>query len=388
MIVDNNNNKEQSLEYLQSLQAVRIESNLVYERVNTSKYYSVDESKLRLVAEFIQTLIAKDYNSDTKTIKPHARLRHIPALFLDHVTDREALLDMLVVSVLLDAGAGTRWKFDHEDVKYSRSEGIAVAVAVAFGKGFFSTDKKSQRVEADRLLELKLKDMQEIFQVAEDNPMEGLEGRLELLHRLGTQLRSNKVFSQTKRPSGLAHFIKTHSGDSEKCILDVEWFWTNVIIGGFNQVWPETRAKLNGTSLGDVHFCELTGRLVPFHKLSQWLCYSLLEPLEHVFGFQIENQRLLTGLPEYRNGGLLVDFDVIKPKFETSKAFKPGSQEIIEWRALTIVLLDKLHFEYFPNLTLAQMLEAGTWKAGRLIASSKRPDGRPPIQIISDGTVF
>jgi hypothetical protein len=41
------------------------------------------------------------------------------------------------------------------------------------------------------------------------------------------------------------------------------------------------------------------------------------------------------------------------------------------------------------QLTLAQVLEAATWKGGREIAKMKRPEtGGPPIEIESDGTVF
>jgi len=41
------------------------------------------------------------------------------------------------------------------------------------------------------------------------------------------------------------------------------------------------------------------------------------------------------------------------------------------------------------QLTLAQVLESATWKGGREIAKEKRPEsGGPPIEIISDGTVF
>jgi hypothetical protein len=40
------------------------------------------------------------------------------------------------------------------------------------------------------------------------------------------------------------------------------------------------------------------------------------------------------------------------------------------------------------DLPLAKVLQGGTWAAGRQIAADRRPQGRPPIQIISDGTVF
>ena len=40
------------------------------------------------------------------------------------------------------------------------------------------------------------------------------------------------------------------------------------------------------------------------------------------------------------------------------------------------------------ELPLAKVLEGGTWSAGRRIARTKRPDGGPPLAIVSDGTVF
>lgn len=53
--------------------------------------------------------------------------------------------------------------------------------------------------------------------------------------------------------------------------------------------------------------------LLPFHKLTQWLTYSLLEPLEES-GLKIVGLDQLTGLPEYRNGCLLLDFDLLVPR--------------------------------------------------------------------------
>ena len=42
--------------------------------------------------------------------------------------------------------------------------------------------------------------------------------------------------------------------------------------------------------------------LVPFHKLTGWTTYSLLEPLEKILGWKFEGVEDMTGLPEYRNG--------------------------------------------------------------------------------------
>jgi hypothetical protein len=105
----------------------------------------------------------------------------------------------------------------------------------------------------------------------------------------------------------------------------------------------------------------------------------------------------LTGLAEYRNGGLLLDSDLITPKDVSAfdKPVHPDSKLVIEWRALTVHLLDEiakrvqaqlgLSPEKFP---LVKVLEGGTWWAGRKIAREKRSDGRPPVELVSDGTVF
>ena len=78
------------------------------------------------------------------------------------------------------------------------------------------------------------------------------------------------------------------------------------------------------------------------------------------------------------------------------KVFNVGAELIVEWRALTICLIDviydKVREHYVSknnvNLTMSQLLEGGTWKAGRIIANSIRKNGRSPINIRSDGNVF
>ena len=40
------------------------------------------------------------------------------------------------------------------------------------------------------------------------------------------------------------------------------------------------------------------------------------------------------------------------------------------------------------DMPLACILEGGTWAAGRKIARERRVDGRPPLEVTSDGTVF
>ena len=40
------------------------------------------------------------------------------------------------------------------------------------------------------------------------------------------------------------------------------------------------------------------------------------------------------------------------------------------------------------QMPLASVLEGGTWAAGRRVAVTKREGGGPPLNILSDGTVF
>ena len=120
------------------------------------------------------------------------------------------------------------------------------------------------------------------------------------------------------------------------------------------------------------------------------------EPIEAA-GIRVVGVDELTGLAEYRNGGLFVDADVLVPKHDavTKIAHAPGSEIVVEWRALTIALLDRVTASLrtrfgkdATTLPVARVLEGGTWAAGREIASEKRPGGGPPITIASDGTVF
>jgi hypothetical protein len=136
--------------------------------------------------------------------------------------------------------------------------------------------------------------------------------------------------------------------------------------------------------------------LVPIHKLSQWMTDSLLAPILDA-GFVGDGVEGLTGLAEYRNGGLLIDSGLLtmKDSANLEKAWTPDSDLIIEWRSLTVYLLDQIGAAIQKSLNkspqdfpLAKILEGGTWWAGRFLAQEKRAGGNPPLNIQSDGTVF
>lgn len=137
-------------------------------------------------------------------------------------------------------------------------------------------------------------------------------------------------------------------------------------------------------------------------------------PFVRLLDCEWTNSHLLTGLPEYRNGGIFVDLGVLSLRPEALSRglaysrsvnpssdlpmFDPADDVIVEWRALTVALLDVVHGMVNEELrkqgaevelSLAQVLEAGTWKAGRLVAGKKRPGTKSsPILIVSDGTLF
>jgi hypothetical protein len=166
-------------------------------------------------------------------------------------------------------------------------------------------------------------------------------------------------------------------------------------------IWP-SRLTLGGVPLGDcwrhpsITTGDDTSGLVPLHKLSQWLAYSLIEPLQRA-GIIVTDIDGLTGLAEYRNGGLFIDTGVLALRNPTDAAREHdvSSPLVVEWRALTVALLDRLADIIRKQLgldavklPLAKVLEGGTWAAGRSIAREKRSDGSPPVKVLSDGTVF
>jgi hypothetical protein len=243
-----------------------------------------------------------------------------------------------------------------------------------FKNGVFSLDAKGDplRVDAERLATLTPMDIAMGFQVKAHNPLLGLEGRAELLRKLGGV--------GLDRPGALFDIIATAGEVKAAAILAA-------VLDKLSPIWP--------SPMGDVWKHPVIG-LVPFHKLSQWLSYSLVEPLEGA-GLEVVELDALTGLPEYRNGGLLVDAGALRPKQAAllEQVFKPGDEPIVEWRALTVALLDRIaeHVRGHlgldaKRLPLVKVLEAGTWFAGRALAAERRQGGGPPIAVASDGTVF
>jgi hypothetical protein len=370
-------------------------------------HFTVHPEKLGACADYVLDVICEAY--PTLDIPFHARWRHFVvggvdrwqaldrvAGFPDALSRGRAAYDLAIVSVLLDAGAGPDWRYRDKltGQEIGRSEGLALASLDIFVAGRFSSDP-AQPLQADAtaLKRLDAAALAEGFQAGPDNPLLALEGRAALLNRLGEELERQGM----TRPGDLFDRIsQTAAGVSVRASYILA-----EVLATFGAIWP-ARLTLAGIPLGDTWRHPLiapeskTAGLVPFHKLSQWLSYSLIEPLQWA-GIAVLDVDDLTGLPEYRNGGLFLDLGVIalKDEADAGRAHEVGSTLVVEWRALTVALLDELGAlirqrlgRTREELPLAKVLEGGTWAAGRRIAGELREGGGPPLTIISDGTVF
>jgi hypothetical protein len=321
------------------------------------------------------------------------------ATFSDRAERARARFDLAIVSVLLDAGAGDRWRYREAatGADFARSEGLGVASFRMAEAGAFSTGG-AWRADAAALAAIDAPALVRGFQVSDDNPLVGLDGRMALLRRLGATLAANPAVFGT--PGRVGHLFDHLSARARGGRLSAAVV-LETVLRCLGPIWP-SRLSLDGVALGDVwrhpavRAPDASDGYVPFHKLSQWLTYSLLEPLQDA-GLEVTELDALTGLPEYRNGGLLLDLDLLTPKDPTLRQtpLSAADEPIVEWRALTVILLDRIAERVRAQLgldaasfPLAKVLEGGTWAAGRRIAAEKRPGGGPPLTIVSDGTVF
>jgi len=404
----NNSAEQGEYEYLQTPRAIRERCQRVFDAARKGEllHWLLDESKLPAVAARVAALTQQNY-PDLTRIPYHGRYRHFDVGGVPRLAQFDAKIarfsreeqlaarfELVITSVLLDAGAGPTWRYQAADgALYSRSEGLAVASYELFLAGTLGGSAAAPRADAIGLTGLTAGALGTAFQVNEDNPLTGLEGRAALLRRLGDVVALAPEYfgsAESARLGNLGVWL-LHSARAGR--LEASAILA-AVLRELGPIW-RGRPHLAGQSLGDVWRHSRLG-FVPFHKLSQWLSYSLFEPLEAA-GLVIEGADELTGLAEYRNGGLYFDAGVLTLRDPSAleRVHEVGSDLVIEWRALTLALLDRTAelvrsaLGVGPELLpLARVLEGGTWRAGRAIALEQRADGRPPLLIDSDGTVF
>lgn len=397
---------------LLSARAVRARSHAVLDHVaaGRSPHWRWEPSRLaQTVAAVVETTRA---SYPDLRVPVHSRWRHFEAGGADRwaalaeaaglageaqrLERARVRIDLVIPSVLLDAGAGAAWHYDDaaHGQRLSRSEGLGVASFDWFARGGWSADAKAPlRTDAAALAAVTPDALAGAFQVSADNPLVGLDGRAALLRRLGEVMAATPaVFGAPARLGNLLDFLLMQA-EGDRIDADVV---LGTLLRALGPVWPG-RLALEGVNLGDCwHHPATADGWMPFHKLTQWLTYSLLEPLADA-GLTVTGLDALTGLPEYRNGGLLLDTGLLVPASGAlpTLLLSVDDPAIVEWRAVTVAALDLiaegvratlgLSAEAFP---LACVLEGGTWATGRRLAAARRPGGAPPLNIASDGTVF
>ena len=396
--------------------AVRERAHLILEAgvADRLEYFRVDLRRLEHAADLTVAITREAYPS--LEIPFHSRWRH----FVLDGDDRWAVLagtapwtaaaararaefDLAIVSVLLDAGAGAAWRYRDAATgrEIGRSEGLAVASLAMFRDGLFSANSGDKlRVDAAKLKELASALLINGFQAGPGNPLLGIEGRADLLRRLGrVVVEAPSVFARNDdpRPGGIFDYLAHLAPGGQIAAATI----LTELLKHLGPIWP-VRMVLGGIPLGDcwrhpaIKTGDATDQLVPLHKLSQWLTYSLIEPMERA-GIAVTGIEGLTGLAEYRNGGLFIDTGALalRNPDHGKRPHDVASTLVVEWRALTVALLDRLAGLVRQRLgrdacqlPLPRILQGGTWAAGRAIAQRLRADGSPPLRVISDGTVF
>jgi Protein of unknown function (DUF1688) len=397
-------NKEDAAALLRA-SAVRERSATVFEAVarGDRHHFGLDLDRLGIAADRIAAVTRRRY-PDLR-VPYHSRWRHfavggsdraaLVAAEADASERARASIDLAVVSVLLDAGAGVGWHFREAETgqTWGRSEGLALASLRAMQQGLFSADRsRPWRADAAALARLTSERLAAAFQHGPGNQLPGLASRARLLRRLGEVCAADpQLFGTAGRPGHLYDYWRARDGELTAAAI------LHILLETLGPIWP-ARVSLGGVPPGDCgrHPAVPGDGLVPFHKLSQWLAYSLIEPLA-AGGVPVGELDALTGLAEYRNGGLFIDCGVIAARDPSllSRPLDALSEPVVEWRALTIVLLDRVASGVRDRLgkqaaefPLACVLEGGSWAAGREIAFERRPDGRAPITVVSDGTLF
>ena len=398
-------------------EAVRQRCNEVFVAAeeNTLNFFQLNRENFNAAVDLVVAEITSNYPNGK--VPFHSRWRHFEYGAQDFWHEASVTLmknskaeiarrqiDLAVISVLLDAGSGPDWNFvdPKSGATFGRSEGLAIASLRLFEGGVLSQNGLDDplRVDAAPLTNITPKILASVFQVNENNPLVGLEERAKLLNELGQALMKHKhmfEFGDALRPGNLYDYFLQRQ---EKGVLAAREILI-AILKSMGEIWPDG-SWLDSIAIGDAAYHEavkrsdITNRIVPFHKLSQWMSYSLIEPLQ-MAGIKIIDLDALTGLAEYRNGGLFIDTGTISLRDETEMEtlHDPKSPLIVEWRALTVTLLDQLAEQIrqhtntnAESLPLVSILQGGTWSAGRRIAQKLRSDASPPLRLKSRGTIF
>jgi GTP cyclohydrolase II len=289
-----------------------------------TRYLAWDSALLPAAAAYVADTIRQRY--PTLEVPYHSRWRHFEAGSIDRWG---AIAAMLEGDAAERARTADRSRDPERPARCRRRPRVAlcrcghrmyartlggprVASLRLFASGAFSGRAGSPfEADARALAALATSTVAKGFQVTADNPLVGLEGRAALLRRLGAVASAcPTVFGAPARLGNLYDYLVAHArhGAISAAFLLATLLRALGPSGRHGSRWKPCRsATAGGIRRRSPRIRPIPPNgLVPFHKLTQWLAYSLLEPLEEA-GLEVTGLDQLTGLPEYRNGGLLLD---------------------------------------------------------------------------------
>src|SRR5262249_51444062 len=290
--------EQDAIAYLRSPVAIRERCQQVLELACADRlhHFAYHPEKLPEVAAYVAEVTRDAYpNLD---VPFHSRWRHFDVGGIDRVAQLDEQLgvcspaerarchfDLVITSVLLDAGAGEHWRYREarSGGTYARSEGLAVASFNTFSTGLFSSrEDYPWQADAKGLQSVTEAALADAFPVPRANPLVGLAGRAALLRALGTAVESAPQYSGTGG-ARLGHVFDYLCAQTREGALPARQILL-ALLESLSPIWPG-RLSVGGVNLGDVWRHSqisgpgMTAGLVPFHKLSQWLTYSLIEPI-------------------------------------------------------------------------------------------------------------
>ena len=253
----------EAVTWLRSPAAIRVRCGqiLIAAEDDRLRHFALDPERLDSAADYVIGVIRKTY--PTLDIPYHSRWRHfatggrdrwaaLAAQLTDHSPQEIARIrfDLVVLSVLLDAGAGAAWRYVEPatGAVFARSEGLAVASFDLFASGLCSNQEESLRADADALMRLDRRTLARAFQVRDDNPLVGLEGRVQLLNQLGATLlaQPERFGRTTPRIGGLFDHLAARALAGRLPAPAI----LAAVLDGFGAIWPG-RIELGGINLGD-----------------------------------------------------------------------------------------------------------------------------------------
>jgi hypothetical protein len=197
---------------LRGTAAVRERCAMVYRWVaeGRSPHFELDVERLEAVAQYVAEVTREAYPD--LAIPYHSRWRHFSAGGIDrwnelsrrvavHPIERARMaVDLVTVSVLLDAGAGDAWRYREGAISFARSEGLAVASFDMFRAGAFSSDRnRPYRVDDAALARIDAPILARHFQVGKETRSSEWKAAAPCCGRWASPCRNAAICSDARR---------------------------------------------------------------------------------------------------------------------------------------------------------------------------------------------